>query len=157
MSSTFKCPKCGRFNNIGQEFCAFCNEKFEYHCIKCGVIVDCTYTSCPNCKTSLYWASQIPDQVIDTPSNAHTPGKPSIDGPQQGQPQGKKKRISRTLVFLTLLFILIVAGFYVVTLLIESDKNVYIDYHNKNTIWIDNIHNDILINESALGFGYNII
>jgi len=51
----FLCHKCGAQNVVGQQFCQACGEKFQYNCPYCGVVVDPTMVTCPNCRKGLEW------------------------------------------------------------------------------------------------------
>lgn len=51
----FLCHKCGAQNVVGQQFCQACGEKFQYNCPYCGVVVDPTMVTCPDCRKGLEW------------------------------------------------------------------------------------------------------
>lgn len=51
----FLCHNCNSENTIGELFCQTCGAWFQYHCPKCGAIVDRSFKSCPGCSAELNW------------------------------------------------------------------------------------------------------
>ncbi len=55
MQEIFLCSTCGAQNIVGQEYCQYCGQRFQYNCPYCGAVVNSTLINCPGCRERLYW------------------------------------------------------------------------------------------------------
>jgi len=67
----FPCPKCGTQIPVGQQFCSFCGERFEYRCGHCGAIVPTLSGFCTNCGEKLFQQTQPPQPSDEKARNIH--------------------------------------------------------------------------------------
>lgn len=90
MQEIFLCPTCSAQNLVGQEYCQYCGQRFQYNCPYCGAVVDATLINCPKCREGLYWPT--PRKVRPFPKEPATRSYPRQSKETGGEsPEAKKK------------------------------------------------------------------
>ncbi len=81
MGELFECPRCGTRNRVGQWYCTYCSQQFYYNCTRCNSFVDPSFKYCPNCSTSLNWATKPKaNLVLQKTSTSAASRKPKYQG-----------------------------------------------------------------------------
>lgn len=96
MQEIFLCSTCGAQNIVGQEYCQYCGQRFQYSCPYCGAIVNSTLINCPSCRERLYWPT--PRKIKPFPKEAATHHTQRVREPaavgKTGEAGGKKQQKS---------------------------------------------------------------
>lgn len=118
MQEIFLCSTCGAQNIVGQEYCQYCGQRFQYNCPYCGAVVNSTLINCPSCRERLYWPTPrkikpFPKEPATySPRRVHEPAKAGGAGEAGGKKQQKSDPWLTGCLGVVIIAIIIMVAFF---------------------------------------------